>query len=254
MFIPNAIESGLSTTYKWLLAKWLRGPGRSCLCLSAIRNWTRVRHVSNNSRNSNVTSNLGVVVDSEAHARARVAADELSAEGEMVTARAVRTKAEVSMAVAAQIAREWKTAAETERTIPEIPSRVQVRVEGLWKEAIETVREEFETERQGWQTRLEELNQERDELIKEVTNLETKTSELQDTITTAHKENAATIKDLEAALTTVTSRADRAEAQVEALQEERDRLIEDGKASRALLMELATKGAEDDKSAWSKKQ
>ena len=193
-------------------------------------------------------------MDSEAHERARAAADELSAEGEMVTARAVRSRAEVSMAVAAQIAREWKTAAETERTIPEIPSRVQMRVEGLWKEAIYAVREEFQTERQGWQTRLEELSQERDGLIKEVTNLETKASELQDSITSAREENAATIKGLESALTTVTSRADRAEAQVEALQEERHRLIEDGKASKTLLMELAIKGAKSNKAAGSKKQ
>ena len=193
-------------------------------------------------------------MDTEAHERARTAADELSAEGEIVTARAVRSRAEVSMAVAAQIAREWKTAAETERTIPEIPSRVQVRVEGLWKEAIEAVREEFETERQGWQTRLEELSQERDELIKEFTSFEAKATELQDVIDTLHKENAATVKGLETALTTATSRADRAEAQVEALQEERDRLIEDGKASQALLMELAAKGAKSDKSAGSKKR
>ena len=193
-------------------------------------------------------------MDTEAHERARTAADELSAEGEIVTARAVRSRAEVSMAVAAQIAREWKTAAETERTIPEIPSRVQVRVEGLWKEAIDTVREEFEVERQGWQTRLEELSQERDELIKEFTSFEAKATELQDVIDTLHKENAATVKGLETALTTATSRADRAEAQVEALQEERDRLIEDGKASQALLMELAAKGAKSDKSAGSKKQ
>lgn len=186
-------------------------------------------------------------MDSEAHERARIAADELSAEGEMVTARAVRSRAEVSMAVAAQIAREWKTAAETERTIPEIPSRVQVRVEGLWKEAIETVREEFETERQGWQTRLEELSQERDDLIKEVTSLEVKTAELQDVIDTLRKENASTVKGLETALTTATSRADRAEAQVEALQVERDRLVEDGKASQALLMELAAKGAANER-------
>ena len=193
-------------------------------------------------------------MDTEAHERARTAADELSAEGEIVTARAVRSRAEVSMAVAAQIAREWKTAAETERTIPEIPSRVQVRVEGLWKEAIDTVREEFEAERQGWQTRLEELSQERDELIKEFTSFEAKATELQDVIDTLHKENAATVKGLETALTTATSRADRAEAQVEALQEERDRLIEDGKASQALLMELAAKGAKSDKSAGSKKR
>lgn len=186
-------------------------------------------------------------MDSEAHERARVAADELSAEGEMVTARAVRSRAEVSMAVAAQIAREWKTAAETERTIPEIPGRVQVRVEGLWKEAIETVREEFEAERQGWQTRLEELSQERDDLIKEVTSLEAKTTELQDVIDTLRKENAATVKGLETALTTATSRADRAEAQVEALQVERDRLVEDGRASQALLMELAAKGAANER-------
>ena len=184
-------------------------------------------------------------MNSEAHERARAAADELSAEGEMVTARAVRARAEVSMAVAAQIAREWKTAAETERAIPEIPSRVQVRVEGLWKEAIDIVREEFETERQGWQTRLEELSHERDDLIKEVTKLEAKTSELQGTIATARKENSATRRGLEAALTAATSRADRAEAQVEVLQVERERLIEDGKASQALLMELAAKGTDD---------
>lgn len=191
---------------------------------------------------------------SEAHERARAAADELSAEGEIVTARAVRSRAQVSMAVAAQIAREWKTAAETERAIPEIPGRVQIRVEGLWKEAIDTVREEFEVERQGWQTRLDELSQERDDLIKEVTNLDARTTELQDIIATARKENVAAIKGLEEALTTVTSRADRAEARVEALQVERDRLIEDGKASQTLLMELATKGARSDKSAGSKKQ
>ena len=187
-------------------------------------------------------------MDSEAHERARVAADELSAEGEMVTARAVRSRAEVSMAVAAQIAREWKTAAETERAIPEMPGRVQVRVEGLWKEAIETVRDEFETERQGWQARLEELSQERDDLIKEVTSLEAKTTELQDVIDTLRKENAAAVKGLEKALTAATSRADRAEAQVEVLQVERDRLIEGAKESQARLIELATKGAVNGKS------
>ena len=193
-------------------------------------------------------------MDTEAHERARTAADELSAEGEIVTARAVRSRAQVSMAVAAQIAREWKTAAETERIIPEIPSRVQVRVEGLWKEAVDAAREEFEAERQGWQVRLEEVGQECDELINGATNLEARTIDLQETIAAARKENVATLKDVEAALTIAISRADRAEAQVETLQGERDRLIEEGKASRALLMELATKGAEDDKSAWSKKQ
>ena len=202
---------------------------------------------------SNATSR-GSTVDTEAHERARAAVDELSSEGEMVTARAVRSRAEVSMAVAAQIAREWKTAAETERIIPEIPSRVQVRVEGLWKEAVDAAREEFEAERQGWQVRLEEVGQECDELINGATNLEARTIDLQETIAAARKENVATLKDVEAALTIAISRADRAEAQVETLQGERDRLIEEGKASRALLMELATKGAEDDKSAWSKKQ
>lgn len=194
-------------------------------------------------------------MDTEAHERARIAADELSAEGEVVTARAVRSKAEVSMAVAVQIAREWKTAAETERAIPEIPGRVQVRVEGLWKEAVDVAREEFEAERQGWQVRLEEVGQERDELVKDATKLEARTIELQEIIAAARKENAATRKDVEAALTIVTSRADRAEAQVEALQGERDRLIEEGKASRALLMELAAKGVSGDRSeSDSKKQ
>lgn len=180
-------------------------------------------------------------MDTEAHERARIAADELSAEGEMVTARAVRSRAEVSMAVAAQISREWKMAAETERAIPEIPSRVQVRVEGLWKEAVEAAREEFEAERQGWQVRLEEVGQERDELIKEATHLETRAVELQEKIATLRNEGAATVKGLEEALATVTTRADRAEAQVEVLQAERGRLIQECEVSQALLMELASK-------------
>ena len=202
---------------------------------------------------SNATSR-GSTVDTEAHERARAAVDELSSEGEMVTARAVRSRAEVSMAVAAQIAREWKTAAETERIIPEIPSRVQVRVEGLWKEAVDAAREEFEAERQGWQVRLEEVGQECDELIKEATHLETRAAALQENIVALRNENAATMKGLETALATATTRADRAEAQVEVLQEERDRLIEDGKASQALLVELATKGTKGDKLGGSEKQ
>ena len=193
-------------------------------------------------------------MDSEAHERARIAADELSSVGEIVTARAVRSRAQVSMAVAAQISREWKMAAKSERAIPEIPSRVQVRVEGLWKEAVEAVREEFEAERQGWQVRLGEVGQERDELIKESTHLETRVGELQENMVAIRNEDAATMKGLETALASVTTRADRAEAQVEALQLERERLIEECKASQALLVELATKGARGDKSARSEKQ
>ena len=179
----------------------------------------------------------------EAHERARIAADELTAAGKTVTARAVREKAEVSMTVAAQVAREWKTSAEAERSIPEIPKRVQVRVEGLWKEAIDTVRGEFEAERQGWQRRLEETIEERDGLIKDISVFETEVGELHTLLETTRAKALASAADSEEALRSVTSRADHAEAQVHALQEERDRLIQENRASQALLVELATKGA-----------
>ena len=182
-------------------------------------------------------------MNTEAHERARVAADELTAAGEAVTARAVREKAGVSMTVAAQVAREWKTSAEAERATPEIPTRVQVRVEGLWKEAIDTVRDEFEAERQGWQKRLEETAGERDELISDIAELETKTEELQTLLEETRAEAVTNTKALEESVRSATSRADRAEAQVEALQEERDRLIEENRATQTLLMELAAKGA-----------
>lgn len=182
-------------------------------------------------------------MDTEAHERARIAADELTATGSAVTARAVREAAGVSMAVAAQVAREWKTSAQAERATPEIPTRVQVRVEGLWKEAIDTVRDEFEAERQGWQKRLEETAAERDELISDIAQFEAKTEELQTLLEETRVEAVANTKALEESVRSATSRADRAEAQVEALQEERDRLIEENRATQALLMELAAKGA-----------
>lgn len=182
-------------------------------------------------------------MDTEAHERARIAADELTATGSAVTARAVREAAGVSMAVAAQVAREWKTSAEAERATPEIPTRVQVRVEGLWKEAIDTVRDEFETERQGWQKRLEETAAERDEFISDIAEFETKTEELQTLLEDTRAEAAANTKALEESVRSAISRADRAEAQVETLQEERDRLLEENRATQTLLMELATKGA-----------
>ncbi len=182
-------------------------------------------------------------MDTEAHERARIAADELTATGGAVTARAVREAAGVSMAVAAQVAREWKTSAEAERSTPEIPTRVQVRVEGLWKEAIDTVRDEFEAERQGWQKRLEETAAERDELISDIAEFEAKTEELQTLLEETRAEAVANTKALEESVRSATSRADRAEAQVEALQEERDRLIEENRVTQALLMELAAKGA-----------
>ena len=182
-------------------------------------------------------------MNTEAHERARIAADELTAAGETVTARAVREKAGVSMTVAAQVAREWKTSAEAERSIPEIPKRVQVRVEGLWKEAIDTVRDEFEVERKGWQSRLEETTEERDGLIKDGATFEIKIEELQALLETTRQEAQKGVADLEKTLRSITSRADRAEAQVQALQEERDRLIRESQASQAFLVELAAKGA-----------
>jgi len=93
--------------------------------------------------------------------RAFEAAVALDAEGLAVTARAVRERAGVRMAVASQAAREWVRQRVDCEGVPEIPEVVMVRFTGLWREAFLAAQGSFEVERDGWS---QQLNKSRGEL------------------------------------------------------------------------------------------
>jgi len=93
--------------------------------------------------------------------RAFEAAVALDAEGLAVTARAVRERAGVRMAVASQAAREWVRQRVDSEGVPEIPEVVMVRFTGLWREAFLAAQGSFEVERDGW---LRQLDKGRGEL------------------------------------------------------------------------------------------
>lgn len=131
--------------------------------------------------------------------RAWQAAEEVAAQGRRVTARAIREAAGVSMAVA--VAKAWNEQQGPE-DVPPVPEAVQLRLAGVWREAVAAARGEHEAARQGWET--------------QVTAAQTETLELETALEVAeaqveqlHRE----VEDLQAQVQGQRSRADRAEAQ-----------------------------------------
>lgn len=100
--------------------------------------------------------------------RAAEAAEALAAEGNPVTARAVQQRAQVSMNVASPVAREWNEAQAQSREVPPVPDSVTLRVQGLWREAVEAARGEHQVERDGWAARLASAEEERDGALEDV--------------------------------------------------------------------------------------
>lgn len=98
-------------------------------------------------------------------AAALAAAEALAAKGEPVTARAVRAAAEVQMAVAAEVAREWKTREAAAAAVPPVPEVVQARLAGVWAEAVQAARAEHERAIEGWRAQVEQIEAERVEAI-----------------------------------------------------------------------------------------
>ncbi|MBK8460146.1 MAG: DNA-binding protein [Micropruina sp.] len=99
--------------------------------------------------------------------RAAAAAEELAAEGFPVTARAVQQRAQVGMGVASPAARDWNARQAHTRKVPPLPDSVAVRVQGLWREAIEAARAEHQAERDGWASQLKNVEDERDGALDE---------------------------------------------------------------------------------------
>lgn len=138
--------------------------------------------------------------------RAQQAAEEVAAQGRRVTARAIRETAGVSMAVATAAARTWNETQGAE-DVPPVPDAVQLRVAGLWREAVTAARVEHEAARQGWEAQLADARAEARELETALEDVESRVEQLR-----------REVADLQAQVQGQRSRADRAEARVEAEQ------------------------------------
>ena len=135
--------------------------------------------------------------------RAWQAAEEVAAQGRRVTARAIREAAGVSMAVAAATARAWNESQGPE-DVPPVPEAVQLRLAGVWREAVAAARTEHDVARQGWEAQLAETQDEARELE---TALEAAEAQLEQ----LNRE----VEDLQTQVQRQRSRADRAEARAE---------------------------------------
>ena len=112
--------------------------------------------------------------------RAQAAAEALAAEGQPVTARAVRERAGVMTTVATKAARNWRDQHDQATSIPDVPPALTARLEAIWADAYTTARAQFDTEREGWAARLERANTEITELTAEAERGDEQYAELND--------------------------------------------------------------------------
>jgi|SRR5665647_491466 hypothetical protein len=103
--------------------------------------------------------------------RAAAAAEALAAEGAAVTARAVQQRARVDMNVASPAAREWNARQAQAREVPPLPDSVEVRIQGMWREAVEAARAEHQVERDGWAARIKVVEDDRDGALEDATRI-----------------------------------------------------------------------------------
>lgn len=167
-----------------------------------------------------------------AEQKAAEAAEAIGSEGAAVTARAVRARSGVRMAVAAEAARAWNEAEANAAVVPEPPAAVEARFAAVWREAVIAARAEFAEAKAGWQAKLDQAEAERSTLAEEVEQLEAERDEARKERDKAGRETARLREEAAAAAAAATealaeqrSRADRAEARAEAVEGERDRLL-----------------------------
>ena len=125
----------------------------------------------NGNSSNNVTHYSGKAADmaektqDDPRAAALAAAEDLAAKGAAVTARSVRASAGVQMAVAAEVAREWKARETAVAAVPPVPEVVAARLAGVWAEAVQAARAEHEQAVEGWRAQIEQVEAERVEAI-----------------------------------------------------------------------------------------
>lgn len=144
--------------------------------------------------------------------KAEAAAEAIAADGDQVTARTVQRRARVAMAIAAATARSWNQREAAARDVPEMPDGVLMRVEGLWRAAVEVAREEHATEREGWASRVQTAEEERSDLAEEIDRITSEHAAELESAQAEHDRLLASISDLEKKLTAVQESADDARA------------------------------------------
>lgn len=145
------------------------------------------------------------MADKSPEERATQAAEALAAEGNPVTARGVQQRGQVAMNVASVVAREWNEQQAQARELPPMPETVTVRMQGIWRSAVEAARAEYEVEAEGWAARLKAAQDERDGALEDL-------SSAQKDVEAAH----VRIAELEAAAETVSTAISGAEARAAA--------------------------------------
>ncbi|GAA4422684.1 hypothetical protein GCM10023169_17420 [Georgenia halophila] len=157
--------------------------------------------------------------------KAARAAEELAAEGNPVTNRAVRERARVSMAVAAEAARVWNELAAEQESVPDFPDDVRARFDGIWRAAYVAARQEFDEVRAGWVSRVETAQKDAAALTKAVAELEEQLAQEREEAHQAQRTAAGELAEAQA-------RAAKAEGTLEAVTAERDRLLTELESAR----------------------
>ncbi|MEL7978394.1 DNA-binding protein [Isoptericola sp. F-RaC21] len=181
------------------------------------------------------------MVDQTPEQRAAEAAEALAAAGHAVTARAVRERTAVNgpgvrTAVAAAAAREWKEREDAARTIPDRPEELERPFDVIWRTAHTLAEAAYVDERTGLQAKVQQAQDERDALARDLENVEAELDEARHALdevragAQAAAEQARERADeaaaaAAAALAAERSRADRAEASLAAVEAERDRTM-----------------------------
>lgn len=188
----------------------------------------------------------------EPQQRAIAAAEALDAEGQRVTARAVKDRARVQMETARVAAADWNTRKAQDASIPTTPASLTLRFTAIWAEAYRAARGLFETEREGWIARLDAAEGELEALQADIDAAEQERDqargmrarhdeieeELRQTVVDMDRTQIRTQSTLEA----ITAERDRLRSD---LADERDRhALAEAQLHRAVLDLLASKGGQ----------
>lgn len=166
--------------------------------------------------------------------RAARAAEELAAAGNQVSARAVRERSGVRMNIAAEAARAWNERAAEQQNVPEIPDEVRTRLDGIWRTAYVAARQDFDKARAGWVKKVETVEEDAAELTKTVAELEQRIEQERDESQKARSAAAQELAEARTESAEAQTRAAKLEGALEAVTAERDRLLTELQASRAV--------------------
>lgn len=148
--------------------------------------------------------------------RAEAAAEQLSASGQAVTARAVRAASGVKMTVAVEVARAFNERLEQEAQAPDMPAAFEARAGAMWREAYALAQAHFAAERSGWEGQVKAAQSEVAQLGTDLEEVETQRDALQ----RAALEDAQRIDELRGRLDRIEGQAEDRKAEVERMRDD----------------------------------